>query len=158
MLFRSPRTFKYDEIIFKLREKNLDNYLGKKPDVDPEFDNFTRTHYHILDIGCLEDGVSIKTNNDPKRWQAESTTRYNLLFTQVIQITIPCNADLVAGDVIYCDFPYVTPLNKSATPFDEQFSGKYLILHLCHSFDLSAGGKSYTALTLVKDTYGKYTK
>jgi hypothetical protein len=44
------------------------------------------------------------------------------------------------------------------TPFDEQFSGKYLILHLCHSFDLSAAGKSYTSLTLVKDTYGKYTK
>jgi hypothetical protein len=157
-IFFDPRTFKYEEVIFKLREKNLEKYLGKKPQVDAEFDNFTRTHYHILDIGCLEDGISIKTNNDPKRWQAESTTRYNLLFTQVVQLTVPCNPNLVAGDVIFCDFPYVTPLNKNVTPFDEQFSGKYLILHLCHSFDLSAAGKSYTSLTLVKDTYGKYTK
>jgi len=157
-IFFDPRTFKYDEIVIKLREKNLNNYLGKKPSIPEEFDNFTRTHYHILDVGALDDGVSIRTNNDPKRWQAESTTRYNLLFNQVVQINVPCNPDLVAGDVIECQFQYVTLGNKNESPFDQHLSGKYLILHLCHSFDFSAGGKSITSLTLVRDTYGLYTK
>lgn len=156
-IFFDPRTFKYDEVIIKLREKNLNQYLGKKPEISREFDDFTRTHYHILDIGCLENGISIKTNNDPKRWQAESTTRYNLLFNQIVQINVPCNPDLVAGDVIECQFQYVTVGNKNQSPIDEHLSGKYLILHLCHSFDFSAGGKSITSLTLVRDTYGLYT-
>jgi hypothetical protein len=157
-IFFDPRTFKYDEIIIKLREKNLNQYLGKKPEVPNEFDSFTRTHYHILDIGCQENGVSTKENNSPKRWQAEATTRYNLLFNQVVQINVPCNPNLVAGDLVECYFPYVSVGDKNSSAFDQHLSGKYLILHLCHSFDFSAGGKSITALTLVKDTYGLYTK
>jgi|GWRWMinimDraft_1066009.scaffolds.fasta_scaffold00364_2 hypothetical protein len=157
-IFFDPRTFKYDEVIIRLREKKLNKYLGKQAEIAEDFDDFTRTHYHILDIGSLDDGISIRTNNDPKRWQAEATTRYNLLFNQVVQINVPCNPNLVAGDVINCDFQYVTLGDKNISPFDEHLSGKYLILHLCHSFDLSAGGKSITSLTLVRDTYGKYTK
>jgi hypothetical protein len=157
-IFFNPRTFEYTEKIVSLKSDGLKKYLGKNVEIPEGFEEFTRTHYHILDVGSLDSDVSVTVNNNPMEWQAKSTMRYNLLFTQVVQINVPCNPNLVAGDVIYCDLPYITVTKDSTSVYDEQFSGKYLILHLCHSFDLSAAGKSYTALTLVKDTYGKYVK
>ena len=41
--------------------------------------------------------------------------------------------------------------DKVDSPSDEQQSGKYLILHLCHHFDTL---RSFTSLTLVRDSYG----
>jgi len=154
-IFFDPRTFKYKEVEVSLRNKELTSYLGKKPDITAEFDTSNRTHFHILDIGCLDNDVSIKTNNNPELWQAESTTRYNLLFTQVINIVVPCNVSLMAGDIIECYLQNTTTSNKNGSPWDEQMSGKYLIMNLCHSFDTT---RSYTSLTLVRDTYGLYSK
>ena len=41
--------------------------------------------------------------------------------------------------------------NKEESPKDEQQSGNYLILNLCHHF---MDRRSITSLTLVRDTYG----
>ncbi len=49
----------------------------------------------------------------------------------------------------------ITQGDKANTPVNEQQSGKYLILHLCHHFDPI---KSYTSLTLARDTYCLYSK
>ena len=48
----------------------------------------------------LEKNAPGEVNNDPKEYQATSSTRYNILFSQVVSITIPCNPNLRAGDVI----------------------------------------------------------
>lgn len=154
-IFFDPRTFEYKEVIIKLGEKGLKTYLGKDLKVPEEFDTFTRTHFHILDIGCLEDGVDIETNNSPELWQALSTTRYNLLFTQALNITVPCNPNLKAGDVIECLFEKRTTDNRNLGAYDDQQSGRYLILDLSHNFDPN---RSFTSLTLVRDTYGRYSK
>ena len=31
--------------------------------------------------------------------------RYNILFTQLLVMTVPLNTNLIAGDVINCEFP-----------------------------------------------------
>lgn len=154
-IFFDPRTFEYKELIIKLGEKGLKTYLGKNVQVPQEFDSYTRTHFHILDIGCLEDGVDIETNNSPELWQALSTIRYNLLFTQALNIIVPCNPNLKAGDVIDCLFEKRTTDNRNLGAYDDQQSGKYLILDLSHNFDPN---RSFTSLTLVRDTYGRYSK
>jgi hypothetical protein len=154
-IFFDPRTFKYDEIIVKLGDQKLEKYLGKQVDIPQGFDEFTRTHFHILDVSSLSSGVGININNDPKEWQARSTTRYNLLFTQGLNIVVPCNPQLRAGDVVECLFEKVTIDNKNLGAYDEHQSGKYLIVHLCHSFDPT---RSFTSLTLVRDTYGLISK
>lgn len=154
-IFFDPRTFEYKEVIVKLGEKGLKTYLGKNVQVPEEFDTFTRTHFHILDIGCLEDGIDIETNNSPELWQALSTIRYNLLFTQALNITVPCNPSLRAGDVIECLFEKRTINNRNLGAYDNQQSGKYLILDLSHNFDPN---RSFTSMTLVRDTYGRYSK
>jgi len=44
--------------------------------------------------------------------------------------------------------------DKVISPFDINQSGNYLILDLCHHFDTK---RSFTSLTLVRDSFGAYT-
>ena len=80
--------------------------------------------------------------------------RYNLLFTQVVKMQVPCNPNLKAGDIIKCNLEVITRSEKEIGIADPVQSGKYLILDLCHHYDPE---RSFTAMTLVRDTYGLYT-
>jgi len=155
-VFFNPYNFEYTEIYLSLSKAGLIN-LGSEPEYPGEFDAkdaFTRTHHFILDPGNMEIGISNKINNDPREYQAKAVMRYNLLMTQVLTMMIPCNPKLKAGDNIICEFEKTTFGNKAEGSIEESKSGKYLIMHLCHSFDTK---RSFTSLTLVRDTYGLYT-
>ena len=153
-VFFDPRTFQYDEVIFNLSEKGVKRTLGKIPPYLNKIKSYTRTHFHILDIGSLDPNISININNDPREWQAKSTMRYNLLHSQIVQIQVPCNSNLRAGDIIKCNISAITQGQKELGVYDAHRSGRYLILNLCHHFDTT---RSYTSLTLLRDTYGLYT-
>ena len=134
--------------------------LGKdteEPEVDTDISSgkFTRTHFDILDIGTHSPKIDGSDNNDPTLWQAQSTMRYNILFSQVLNMQVPCNIDLKAGDVINCSFEIVTQSSKEQGSDDPVQSGKYLIVDLRHHFDPT---RSMTSMTLVRDSYGLYSK
>tara|TARA_Y100000289_G_scaffold5141_1_gene4715 strand:+ start:187 stop:1470 length:1284 start_codon:yes stop_codon:yes gene_type:complete len=150
-IFWNPLTFEYTEKIFKL--DGLEESLGGIDYDIPDFGSYTRTHFHILDVGNFDSGISCDVNNSPIEWTAKSTMRYNSLFSQICEITVPCNINLRAGDVIECDFEIITQDNKSGNAIDPTQSGRYLIENLCHHFDPK---RSYTSMTLVRDSYGKY--
>jgi hypothetical protein len=151
-IFWDPLTFEYEEISENLEGKIVTS-LGKDA-ILPTVKNNTRTHFHIKDIGTLSRKIREENpNNDPKFWQSTSTMRYNLLFSQIIQIQVPCNIKLKAGDTILCDFDPVTA-DKKVQGTDPVMSGKYLIANLCHHFDPL---RSITSMTLVRDSYGLYT-
>lgn len=82
--------------------------------------------------------------------QLLSPSRYNLLFTQVLNITVPSNFDLHAGDVIGVDVPKI----GCNFEFDDNLSGNYVIKELCHYID---DANSFTSLRLVRDTQGRKT-
>ena len=106
----------------------------------------------IVDLGTLEEGVSVDENADPFKYQSQTIMRYNLLFTQSISATLPLNSNLRAGDIIECNFPKTTV--KKVKEFDDnQQSGLYMIKELCHHYDKEG---SYTAVKLIRDTFGKY--
>lgn len=92
--------------------------------------------------------------NSPKDktylYQAASIARYNLTFSQTLNITVPLNLNLTVGDLIKLEFPKIT-LNKDKKK-DDQKSGFYLIKELAHSFEKNQG---YTGLKLVRDSYGE---
>ena len=133
--------------------------LGKSAEA-PEVEEFTRTHYDILDVGTLTpsgkgaDSTEDSVQNDPRDWQLGSTMRYNVLFSQVLNIQVPCNPNLKAGDTIKCNFEIITQGEKEQGSSDPVQSGSYLIADLCHHFDPS---RSITSMTLVRDSYGLYT-
>jgi hypothetical protein len=107
----------------------------------------------ILDIGTVEKEVSKSENADPSLYQSQSLMRYNILFTQTLNVMVPGNIDLRAGDVIECLFPAVSQTDKRE--HDSETSGLYMIKELCHHFDVN---NSYTSMKLLRDTFGVNNK
>lgn len=164
-IFYNPFNFTFtrpEEGLFK-----LDDYAGKSKNLGKTIDlpkispgeNETlgdipsRILTQILDIGTLEQDVSLQPNSDPFKYQSQAIMRYNVLFTQTLSMTIPSNTNLRAGDIIECLFPKTTISNKKE--YDQDQSGLYMIKELCHHFDTTG---SYTSLKLIRDTFGKYGK
>ena len=106
----------------------------------------------VLDLGTLEVGVSTSKNADPLLYQSQSLMRYNIMFTQTLNITIPYNSNLEAGDIIECLFPAVT--TEKTKEYDQDQSGLYMIKELCHHFDTEG---SWTSMKLIRDTFGQYS-
>lgn len=130
------------------------NTLGKR---SVEFDNNllkspSRLYTLFVPKGMMERGIKNITNNSPADYLARAVMRYNLLFVQTLDILIPCNPNLEAGDVINCKFEKITTESKIVGSTDIPQSGNYLILNLCHYYGVT---NSYTSLTLVRDTYGR---
>jgi len=113
----------------------------------------SRRVFSILDIGTLNPSVSKEENADAKKYQSQSLTRYNTLFTQILTMTVASNTNLRAGDIIECLFPKTT--TSKSKEFDQEQSGLYMIKSLCHHFDTTG---SYTSLKLIRDTFGQYGK
>jgi hypothetical protein len=152
-VYFNPKTFKQEEIPFNLDNKILTAALGKDAPI-PELSSYTRTTYDILDVGTLSPTPKDQFSTNPKEWQGNAQMRFNLLFTQVVSIQVPCNLNLKAGDTINCNFEITTQDQKEQGAIDPVQSGKYLIVSLCHHFDPL---RAFTSLTLVRDTYGLYT-
>jgi len=116
----------------------------------------TRILSGIVDIGTMEKDVSLKAakeesknpNGNPSDYMAQSIMRYNMLFTQSINMMISCNTNLRAGDVIECEFPKI---GEGPDERDTEQSGLYMIKELCHHFEKN---KSYTSMKLIRDNFG----
>lgn len=154
--FYDPLTFKFtpqEQAVFKLENyrKNVKN-LGQELEIpDGLGDIPTRILTRVIDIGTMEKDSSTKPNANPFLYQSQAIMRYNILFTQVLSMTVPLNTNLRAGDIIKCEFPIVSQDNKQT--FDDEQSGLYMIKELCHHFDTEA---SYTSMKLIRDTFGQY--
>lgn len=154
-IFFNPLTFEFSESIYKIKNNELKKSLGKTIDYSPIESNnsYSRTHHHILDVGFSSSGIGTSINNDPRDYLPQSAMRYNILMSQVLNMLVPCNPNLVAGDAIVCEFESLSD-QKELGSFDLNQSGKYIILNLCHHFDPQ---RSFTSLTLVRDSFGIYT-
>jgi len=120
------------------------------PKLPQNIENFpSRYLVRTLDVGNFTDAGKTENLENLPKYQAEAAVRYNLLFSQVLNITIPCNLDLRAGQVIECKIPESTASSTNKT-YDSQQSGNYMISSLCHSF---TGNQCYTFLSLVRDSY-----
>ena len=151
-VFFNPQNLEVEEPkIYSLKDDKVKKLLGKKVPFEDKIKNYSTTNYQILDIGST-DSDSLTPNNDPREWQAKSPMRYNLLHSQLVEIQVPCNLKLRAGNVIRCEFQRQGEVAMGG--IDQQQSGNYLILHLCHHFDTL---RSFTSMTLCRDAYGLYT-
>ena len=163
-MFFNPNTFTFtnpEKGKFRLQDDKIKN-LGKKkvkselPKISDKAERTlddlpTRILSGVIDIGTMEQGVSQEENADPSKYQAQAIMRYNVLFTQTLSMTVPCNTDLRAGNIITCEFPKIS--RKDSAELDPDTSGKYIIKELCHHFDPDG---SYTSMKLIRDTFGFY--
>ena len=152
-----PLNFQMKQKIFKFDESVVTDSLGNEitlPQISEDSkltlkDSPSRVFSQVIDRGTIDPDVSEKPNADPTQYQAQSAMRYNVLMTQLLSVTVPCNTDLRAGDVITCQFPKLW--REDSERFDSDTSGKYIIKELCHHFDPN---RSFTSMKLVRDAFG----
>ena len=167
-----PYTCKYEVLNPKATgddgvEDSLKKGGKELPVLNPEFNRkgknkqFSRTTYIVKDTGTLPSGSSkqqIEKSKDPN-FRPELITnqaimRYNQLYASEIEITIPGDFSLHAGDAIYFDAPSAQGDTKN-DDIDRQIGGLYIISALCHL--INAQG-TYTKLNLVRDSFGRMGK
>ena len=151
-------TGEFKDNVVNLLDKDS-SYLGSKPKkiVDQnenKLEKYCKTYSYVLAPGNVDEGVSDKITNSPAEYEPQAMMRYSMLHSQVLEIQVPCNILLMAGQVIKLEMENVTGGNKVLQRENQHRSGFYLILHLSHHFDPK---HSYTSMTLARDTYGLYT-
>ena len=163
----NPLTFTYTPTTQK--EFKLEDYSGKIENLGADIDvvlpslsaNDSRTLASvpsryicgILDIGITDKDVSLDENADPAKIHSQAMMRYNTIFTQQLEATIPLNTNLCCGSIIKMKFAKITT-EKNKVIDDEQ-SGLYMIKELVHYYE---GRGSFTKLKLIRDTMGKKDK
>lgn len=116
----------------------------------------TRIISMVSDVGTMESKAYVPESDSPAPErnangfdnQRQSIMRYNLLFMQTLDMQVPVNTSLEAGDVIKCMFPKTSSDSKDNDP---DLSGLYMIKELCHHFTAE---QSITSMKLVRDTHG----
>ena len=106
----------------------------------------------VTDRGVLDFEPVTDKNSEPSLWQRQAYMRYQLLFTQVLNMVVPLNTNLSVGNIIFVEF---LKSNMEAKERDRQQSGSYMIKELCHHFDPN---QSITSMTLVRDTFGEISQ
>ena len=121
--------------------------------VSDEFgDSISRIMVRTSDRGGLKPDGSLSDKLRSGADMAMSYSRYNLLFTQALNMVVPCNVNLKVGGIIHAEFPRIDR-NTNMTS-DEEQSGYYLVKELRHHFE---GGQMVTSLRLIRDSYGLYS-
>ena len=115
----------------------------------------TRYVTGVLDFGTLEkeNKNSLKQNANPMEYHSQAMMRYNTIFTQVLEATIPMNTSLTAGSVVNLLFAKITTDDVKVK--DNEQSGLYMIKELVHYYEERG---SFTKLKLIRDTTGKKDK
>ena len=161
-IFYDSLAQKFDQIEYKL-EKQIgeESTLGgddenddKKLPVPKGLDErLSRIYTIVSDHGALGVGeLGLEASGRDPVDHAKAISRYNALFSQSLNIQIPCNTNLKVGDIINVSFPQVL-MGQSKDP-DSAMSGNYLISRLNHHIQPNA---NYTSLNLIRDAYGNST-
>jgi hypothetical protein len=138
---------------YKVKDQ-VKNKLGGSESiaVSDEFgDSISRIMLRTSDRGALKTDGSVSDKLRSGADMAMSYSRYNLLFTQALNMVVPCNVNLKVGGIINAEFPRIDRSENKQS--DEEQSGYYLIKELRHHFE---GGQMVTSLRLIRDSYGLY--
>ena len=158
-VFMNPATWETSEVVIKAVDKILKKMGSEEINNIYQGDGkgeFSVTNFFVKNSGNFAVDIKSEINNDPLFWYAAGRMRYNLIFSRMIQMAVPCNLELRAGMVIKCEFPALTDTPQEGAS-DEKLSGKYLIVNLAHEFTSNQQTGSLTHLAVVRDTDGVYT-
>ena len=145
----------FEEVDFKISQLDL----KKPPKLLDGIEDFpTRLMLRVNDFGVAQKGAKkdeVQPLSELAVYQNKSYVRNNLLFSQSINISIPLNTTLRAGDVINIRLPVKKDDEGSKTDSygserTNDPSGKYLVSELRH---LIGGGSAETQLKLIRDVF-----
>jgi len=132
---------------------NYNKHIVKANEEVPIYDGpYSRIILSTIDQGTTNldpDGLNTLTPQKQAEFQAQASARYSALYSQMVDITVPMNLSLRAGDVINLEYPNINTDRKTAKNSPE--NGKFMIARLSHEFGNSEG--DFTGLSLVRDSF-----
>ena len=145
----------FEEVDFKISDLDI----KKPPKLLDGIEDFpTRLMLRINDFGVAQKGSKkdeVQPISELAVYQNKSYIRNNLLFSQSINISIPLNTTLRAGNLINIRLPVKkddegSKTDSYGTERTNDPSGKYLVSELRH---LIGGGSAETQLKLIRDVF-----
>ena len=168
----SINTGKYNERLFSLKDTwdnmvHLGNEEKELPYGQSELSSRpTRIMSTVVNHENWNMGDGIADSEDPNRdtkfeytdnqmdYLSQSYARSGIMTTNQLTISLTGHLELVAGDLVNVEVPNQVPdQEKDSDPFDQEYSGTYLIKKLNHQFDISHQ-TVYTVLELIRDSTG----
>lgn len=176
VVFFNPSTGYYEEYVYSLADTyNTMVHMGsadKLPKGQKELSQYpTRIMTQFVDHETFynDTGTASPEQKDKgtkptqfpdwkKFFMSQSIGRMSLMTNQVLNITIPCNLSLRAGDKIEALLPNMSSETgtdgRNTKRYDEEHSGVYLIQDICYNFQRMTGSKAVTSMKVVRDSYG----
>ena len=145
----------FEEVDFKISDLDI----KKPPKLLDGIEDFpTRLMLRVNDFGVAQKGAKkdeVQPISELAVYQNKSYIRNNLLFSQSINISIPLNTTLRAGNLINIRLPVKkddegSKTDSYGTERTNDPSGKYLVSELRH---LIGGGSAETQLKLIRDVF-----
>ena len=145
----------FEEVDFKISQLDL----KRPPKLLDGIEDFpTRLMLRVNDFGVAQKGAKkdeVQPISELAVYQNKSYIRNNLLFSQSINISIPLNTTLRAGNIINIRLPVKKDDKGSKTDSygnerTNDPSGRYLVSELRH---LIGGGSAETQLKLIRDVF-----
>jgi len=160
----NPFTKEYkEETSFSDVERMGDEYMGgtSLPFIAKDLDLWnksTKIYTKWKPVGILPTGSTLESQLseiESEDWDIEAIerqarSRYNNLFNTRLNITIPGDFSIYAGDVLSCDFPELS--GKAAKIVSNKKSGNYLVIDVAHRITKN---NSFTTINLVRESIYK---
>lgn len=168
-IFFDVNSCTYEENIYKLSD-TFDQmaHLGsatKLPKGQKELAGYaTRVMTQMINNELFHDipetaGSDDATYKDYYKYSiAQSNGRYKLSSNQQLNIVVPPNLTIRAGDKLELLFPNMTSdEDRKTNPYDEEHSGNYLIKNIGYNFIMrgSQPRTGTTNITLIRDSFGR---
>lgn len=150
-VFFNPATLGFTQIDTSVINNSDFSSLSETPEI-PTIIKDAQKKYHRIQTAVLDtgaDGLTTDVNNSPELYYSATSTRYNILFSQIYSATIMGNSLLEVGNIL--DIEIESTSEKKQQGPDQRQSGRYIIQALCHYFD---NGLFTTHLNLIRDSYG----
>lgn len=159
----NPFTHEYNENVFNNVERMIPTYMGGEtiPNIASDL-NLTQKGTKVFTkwktIGVLPSGSTLESQQnyiDKEDWNfdeivRQAEARYNNLFNTRINIVIPGDFSIKAGDIITCDFPEIS--SRATKIISNKKSGNYLVIDVAHRVSRE---NCYTSINLVRESIYK---
>lgn len=143
---------KIDGITYSINSEIKSKLGGSKIPYPKDFGNRpSRILFRASDIGIMDAEGETDDSGRDNTDMAKSFSRYNLLFSQALNMIVPMNINLKAGTIVYAQFAKVDASQSGEV--DPEQSGNYLIKEVRHHFE---DNQMISSLKLIRDSYGLY--
>ena len=168
-IFFDVNSCEYEENIYKIEDTYAQmSHLGsatKIPKGQKDLAGYaTRVMTQMINNEMFHDdpktsGKDSATYKDVYKYSiAQSNARYKLATNQQLNIVVPPNLTIRAGDKLELLFPNMTSdEDRKTNPYDEEHSGNYLIKNIGYNF-IMRGAQPLTGttnITLIRDSFGR---